>query len=260
VRILTTSRAALRLRAETLFELRPLVTPTDQETADLELLTAYPSVALFVEAARRSAPELRIDADNAALVGRMCRRLDGLPLAIELAAARVRLFGPALLDERMDRRLSLLVGGPPDLPSRQQTLADTIAWSHGLLTPDERALFRRLAAFAGGARLDAIEVIERAAGNSSESTWIVLSSLVEKSLVRRSDDADGQPRFSMLETIREFALDTLDGSGEGDAVRRAHAQYFLAFAEDRGRGTWSASSRSALATGWSSSSTTSARP
>jgi predicted ATPase len=233
VRILATSRAALRLRGETLFELHPLAVPTDRDMADIEMLVANPSVALFVDVARRSAPAFSVTSDNAALVARICRRLDGLPLAIELAAARVRLFDSALLDERLDHRLSLLIDGPRDLPARQRTLRDTIAWSHDLLTPAEQALFRRLAVFVNGAHLDSIEAIDAAAGSTAESTWVVLSALVEKSLVRRMDD--GPPRFSMLETIREFALDKLVSSGEEDAVREAHARHFLAFAEGRCR-------------------------
>ena len=236
LRIVTTSRAALRLRGETLFELQPLAIPGDLDMADPELLAAVPSVALFVEGAQRCASDFSLTEANAAVVGRICRRLDGLPLAIELAAARARLVGPALLDERMDHRLSLLIGGPRDLPPRQQTLASTIAWSHDLLTPEEQALFRRLAVFVGGAQLDSIEAVEATAGSSGEPTWITCCSLVEKSLVRRVDGEGGRPRFAMLETIREFALEKLAGSGEEEAVRGAHARHFLALAEgSRGR-------------------------
>jgi predicted ATPase/transcriptional regulator with XRE-family HTH domain len=235
VRIVATSRAALRLRGETLFDLRPLAVPADPETDDLEVLAANPSVALFVEEARRAARDFFLTPDNAAVVARICRRLDGLPLAIELAAARVRLFGPALLDERLDHRLSLLLDGPRDLPARQRTLRDAIAWSHALLTPAEQGLLRRLAVFAGGAQLDSIEAVNATAASTGEATWVVLSSLVDKSLVRRGDDFGGRPRFSMLETIREFALEQLVRSGDEEAVRGAHARHFLAFAEGRCR-------------------------
>src|SRR5207247_1716846 len=164
-----------------------LALPTDQGTADLELLAMNPSVALFVELARRGAPDFSLTSDNAAVVTSICQRLDGLPLAIELAAARVKIFGPNLLLERTDRRLSLLIDGPRDLPARQQALAKTIAWSYDLLIPDEQALFRRMAVFSGGGQLDSIEAINTAVGNTEAATWIVLSSLVEKSLVRRFD-------------------------------------------------------------------------
>jgi predicted ATPase/transcriptional regulator with XRE-family HTH domain len=235
MRILTTSRAALRLRGETQFDLQPLATPADQETADLELLATNPSVALFVEVARRTAPDFSLAPENAAVVTHICQRLEGLPLAIELAAARVKLLGPALLLERMDQRLSLLIDGPRDLPTRQRTLANTIAWSFDLLTSDEQALFRRMAVFVGGGQLDSIEAINSAIGSTGAATWLGLSSLVEKSLVRRVDDWGGPPRFSMLETIREFALNELACSGEEDVVRWAHAGHFLEFAEGQPR-------------------------
>jgi predicted ATPase len=235
LRILTTSRAALRLRGETLFELQPLALPTDQETLDLERLATNPSVVLFVDFARRNSPDFSLTPDNAAVVANICQNLEGLPLAIELAAARVKFFGPAMLLERMDQRLSLLIDGPRDLPTRQQTLSNTVAWSYDLLTPAEQALFRRMAVFVGGSQLDSIEAINTAVGSTGAATWSVLSSLVEKSLVRRIDDPGGPPRFSMLETIREFAMNELACSGEEDVVRWAHARHFLEFAEGQSR-------------------------
>jgi DNA-binding CsgD family transcriptional regulator/tetratricopeptide (TPR) repeat protein len=181
-------------------------------------------------------------------VAEICHRLDGLPLAIELAAARVKLLAPRALLARLERRLPLLTGGARDLPARQQTLRGTIDWSYGLLEPGERALFARLAVFVGGCSLEATEAVcGFAAGDGGPSPDVLdgLASLVDKSLLRQAEGPEGEPRFSMLETIREYAAERFEASGDADAVRRRHADYFLALAEraapelvGRQQGTW----------------------
>ena len=159
----------------------------------------------------------------------ICARLDGLPLAIELAAARIKVLPPQALLERLERRLPLLTGGARDLPARQQTLRDAIAWSYDLLTPSEQVLFRRLGVFAGGWTLAAAETLMQAGDRFDFFT--AFTALVDKSLIRQTEGVQGEPRFRMLETIREFAVEQLEASGEGDIVRLAHAHYFLDLAE-----------------------------
>ena len=181
---------------------------------------------LFVERARAAKTDFALTAENAAAVAEICRRLDGLPLAIELAAARVRLLPPAALLARLEQRLPLLTGGARDLPARQRTLRDAIAWSHDLLAPEEQRLFRRLAVFAGGATLEAVEAISDEPGALER-----LAALEEQSLLRVSESGEGESRLAMLETLREYALDQLRALGEEAAVRRAHAAYYVALAE-----------------------------
>jgi predicted ATPase len=164
-------------------------------------------------------------------VAEICTRLDGLPLAIELAAARVRLLPPAALLQQLERRLSLLIDGARDLPERQRTLRDTIAWSYDLLSPDEQALFRRLGVFVGGFALEAVESVVSAAGAVAVDVIDGVSALVDKSLFRQTEGIASDARFMMLETIREYAREQLDAIGEEMTVREAHAAYFLALAE-----------------------------
>jgi predicted ATPase len=209
VTVVATSRSPLRLAAEREYPVPPL--PEGSATE------------LFVERARATNPAFQLDEEAAGAVAEICGRLDGLPLAIELAAARTRSLGPVAIRARLDERLRLLTGGARDLPARQQTLRAAIDWSYELLEPEERQLFERLAVFAGGARLDAIEEV-CAAGLD------LVESLVVKSLLSRRDDPDGEPRFEMLETLREYALAKLDARGDGDRVRRRHAEFFDAVA------------------------------
>jgi predicted ATPase/class 3 adenylate cyclase len=229
LRILVTSRAVLRVSGERDYPVPPLALPEAGGALTAEGLSRYPAVTLFVERALDARPNFMLTDESAAAAVEICARLDGLPLAIELAAARVRLLPPRALLARLARRLPLLVGGPRDLPARQQTLRDTIAWSYDLLDPDEQALFRRLGAFVGGFTLEAAE-----ATCASATTDVVfldgVASLVEKSLLLQ-DEPHGEPRFRMLETIREYALEVLDASGEASDVRRRHATHFLALAE-----------------------------
>jgi predicted ATPase/class 3 adenylate cyclase len=217
LRILATSRAPLRIAAEHVFAVPPLA-GTD-------------AVGLFVERARAARSDFAATGADADAVSDVCVQLDGLPLAIELAAARMRVLSPRALLGRIDRRLPLLTGGGPERDVRQQTLRATIQWSYDLLSPAEQTLLSRLSVFLGGCRLDAADAVCNPAGELGINTLEGLTSLLEQSLVGRWDDADGEPRFGMLETIREFA-----GEHEEAGVRDRHAEHFLAVARDGERG------------------------
>jgi predicted ATPase/DNA-binding CsgD family transcriptional regulator len=224
LRVLVTSREALRLRGEQEFPLSPLAL-ADQQS--VEALIHSPGIALFVQRAQASQPEFKLTAENVSAVAEICARLDGLPLAIELAAARIKLLPPqAMLVRLKESSLGLLTSGAPDLPVRQQTLRGTIQWSCDLLTADERRTFRWLSVFAGGCTLKAaLTAVEPPASLD------MLDSLVNKGLLRQTE-TDDPPRLSMLETIREFALDELARTEELEAARRAHANYYLSFVEE----------------------------
>ncbi len=223
--VLATSRAPLRLTGEREYAVPPLSLGRGGEPRP----DSSDAIRLFVERARANNPTLALTDANAETIAEICRRLDGLPLAIELAAARSKVLSPAALLARLTHRLELLTGGPRDQPPRLRTMRDAVAWSHDLLTPEEQTLFRRLAVFAGGFVLGAAE---RVAGDDSSSPVLdVLASLVDKSLVQQQDVAD-EPRFALLETVREFGLEALAASGEEAAIRRAHAAWYLALAED----------------------------
>nr|MDQ2831208.1 tetratricopeptide repeat protein [Chloroflexota bacterium] len=228
--VLVTSRTALRVRAEQQFRVLPLDTPA-VPSSTAAAVANYPAVRLFVARAQAVAPEFTLDADNAAAVAEVCRRLDGLPLAIELAAARVTLLPPAALLGRLERRLGLLKGGPRDSPLRQQTLRATIDWSYTLLSEWEQALVRRFSVFSGGCTLEAVEAVAPAAGTADGDVWSGVELLVDHSLLQAVEQPDGEPRFRMLETIREYGLEQLAASEEEEATRRAHAAYYLALAE-----------------------------
>jgi predicted ATPase/DNA-binding CsgD family transcriptional regulator len=227
--ILVTSRTVLRVTAEHDYPVLPLPVPSNTGGSSPEALAANPAVRLFVDRASAAVPSLRLDATNVGAIAEVCRRLDGLPLAIELAAARSRIFSPVALLARLERRLPLLQAGPRDLPERQQTLRNTIAWSYDLLTEQEQTLFRRLAVFAGGFTLEAAEAIGGA--GIADSFLDLVASLLDQSLILRLDTADSQARLGMLETIREFGIEQLEISGEGPTVRQAHASQVLALAE-----------------------------
>jgi predicted ATPase/class 3 adenylate cyclase len=225
--ILATSREPLRLRGEREYPVAPLNLPPIGARLAPEEILAFPAVRLFVERAEAVRAGFALTAENASAVIAICRQLDGLPLAIELAAARARLLPPAALLARLEKRLPLLTGGPRDLPERQQTLRATIAWSHDMLAPPERTVFARLAVFAGGCTLDAAEVVVTADGGVDIDLFDAIEGLVQKSLLRQTAEPQDEPRFSMLETIREFALDQLAAlPDEGAAVHTAHADYF----------------------------------
>jgi predicted ATPase/DNA-binding CsgD family transcriptional regulator len=251
LKLLVTSRTPLHLTGERLIAVPPLSLPDAEERDRFpeppppRRLDASEAVALFVERAQEVAPEFRVTAANAADVAAICTRTDGLPLAIELAAARMRVLSPADLVTRMSPRLPLLVGGPRDAPARLQTMRAAIAWSYGLLSRDAQSLFRRLAVFVGGWTLEAAEAVagggSQVAGTAQVSslaatrhpppaTLDLLTALVEQSLVQRVPAADGAARFTMLETIREFGLEQVLARGEEAAARDAHADWCLAFA------------------------------
>jgi predicted ATPase/class 3 adenylate cyclase len=229
LRLLVTSREPLRVPGEREYPLEPLPVPGVGESVDAAGLSEFDAVSLFIERALAVRPEFGVTNENAPAVAEICARLDGLPLAIELAAARVRLLSPKALLTRLDERLALLTGGARGAPERQQTLRAAIDWSYRLLSEPERRLFARLGVFVGGCRIEQAEVV---AGDNVQLGLDLLDglqSLVEKSLLRRRDDSDGEPRFWMLETIREFALDAL--GAELSKVTRAHAMAYLTVAE-----------------------------
>ena len=225
----------------------PLALPDVDQPGPADALARTRAVALFVERARAVRADFALTTENAAAVAAICRRLDGLPLAIELAAARIRSARPRPCSARLEHRLPLLTGGARDLPARQRTLRDAIAWSYELLSEAERRLLRRLAVFAGGCALEAAEAIAvvgfRGSGHPfprnptpetrsrAPETLDLLESLAAKSLVQRCDDVDGEPRFDMLETIREYALERLEESGEASIVRQRHAEFYVTLAE-----------------------------
>jgi non-specific serine/threonine protein kinase len=231
VRLLITSRAPLNVRGEQSWPVVPLAVPDPAALPPLDALTEYPAVALFVERARMLQPAFTVRPDNAAAIAEICARLDGLPLAIELAAARTRLLPPTILLARLGQPLPLLTGGPRDLPARQQTLRDAIAWSYDLLAPGEQRLFRRLGVFAGGWTLRAAEAIGNAGDDLLMPVIDAAATLLDHSLITGAALAAGESRFTMLETIREYALELLEASPEAAMVHRRHAEYFLALAE-----------------------------
>jgi predicted ATPase len=229
--VLGTSRAPLAVRGEHLVPIEPLPVPSSSNTAISNDLASSPAIALFVERAEDVRAGFVLTADNAPTIAAICAQLDGLPLAIELAAARMTLFSPDQLLSRLAQRLTVLNSGPRDLPSRQRTLRDAIAWSHDLLSAEEQTLFRRLAVFQGGCTLDAAESI---IGPISEIDVIGgLTSLLEKSLIRQEVGTEA-PRFVILETIREYAWEQLVGANEVKALLRQHAEYYLAVVEATG--------------------------
>lgn len=228
LKVLVTSRESLRLSGEQEFPVPPLGLPDPERLSESETLSRYDAVALFVERARRVKPDFRLTAENAPSVAGICARLDGLPLAIELAAARVKLLPPQKMLKRLEHRLELLTGGARDAPARQKTLKKTIEWSYDLLEADEQLLFRRLAVFSGGCSLEAAEKI---VGEPDEETLGTLEALIAKNLLRQTEGSNGELRLSMLETIREYALERLSSSGEEESIRRAHTDYYLELAE-----------------------------
>ena len=228
--VLATSRAPLRVRAEQEYPVPPLAPPERRPNAAAEV-AGNPAVALFDARARAVAPDFALTDANATAVGEICRRLDGLPLAIELAAARVKVLSPQALLARLSNRLAVLTTGARDQPERLRTMRATIAWSDDLLSPEEQALFRRLAVFAGGCTVEAAEAVIPPAGDCEVDVLEGIASLLDHGLLRRADDLGDGPRFGMLETIREFALERLETSGEADPIRRAHAAYFVDLAE-----------------------------
>jgi predicted ATPase/class 3 adenylate cyclase len=230
LRVLVTSRAALHLSGEQELPVPPLEMPDTGGLPPTEQLAKYEAIALFAQRAAAVDPNFAITDESAPAVAEVCARLDGLPLAIELAASRIKLLSPAAMLDRLQHRLALLTGGAQDLPARQRTLRETIGWSYDLLQRNEQTLFCRLATFVGGWTIEAAEAVANPGEELGAETLDALGSLVDKSLVRREAD-DGDLRFGMLQTIREFGIDALEESGWAAEARRRHATHFRAMAE-----------------------------
>lgn len=229
LRVLVSSREPLKVAGEREHAVPPLAVPVGDAPSSAERLVAWPAVRLFVERAQAVAADFVVTDETAAVIATICARLDGLPLAIELAAARAKVLSPEAMLPRLEQRLPLLRGQRRDLPARQRTMRDTIAWSYDLLSRDEQALFARLAVFTGGFTLTAVAVVAK--GEPGSDVLEGVTALVDKSLLRPVDGAGGEPRFLMLETIRAFGQERLAASGEAEAVRRRHANFFVDFAE-----------------------------
>ncbi|MGI8788520.1 MAG: protein kinase domain-containing protein [Pyrinomonadaceae bacterium] len=268
LKILITSRVSLHLKAEREFIVPPLALLSEDSfddylrTGDSDLLAdlrKYEAVELFVERAREAKASFALSKDNARSVAEICTRLDGLPLAIELAAARVKIISPQMILTKLENRLQLLTGGAEDLPARQQTMRGAIEWSYDLLTEDEKRLFPRLAVFANGFTFEAAEAVcafgvppsggdldnqSISAGGEKQPPQVgtpneievldLITSLVDKSLLVSKEQSSGEMRFRMLETVREYALESLEKNDEAEAMRRSHAAYFLALGEEAG--------------------------
>jgi predicted ATPase/class 3 adenylate cyclase len=231
LKLLVTSRVALRLSTEYEYAVPPLSLPDPRRLPSIARLSQYEAVAFFIQRAQAVRHDFAVTSANAPAVAEICVRLDGLPLAIELAAARVKLLSPQALLQRLSSRLTLLTGGARDLPARQQTLRATIDWSYSVLDPAEQILFARLAVFVGGRTLEAVAAVCNADGDLVIDPFDGVASLLDKSLLRQEDGPDGEPRFIMLETIHEYAHERLAASGEGSLLQGRHAEYFLTLAE-----------------------------
>lgn len=243
--ILATSRVRLRISGEHEHRVPPLSLPggergrrtggeNEKATPPLSPSPSLPrdseAVRLFVARAQAVQDDFVLTAENATTVAEICRRLDGLPLAIELAAVRTKVVSPAVLLARLEQKLPLLTGGGRDLPERQQTMRNTIAWSHDLLSPEEQIFFRRLGVFVGGFTLEAADAVAK----SDLPVLDLVGALVDQSLLRQEAGPDGQPRYLMLETVREYAHDLLEASGEAEAICQRHSRYFADLAEATG--------------------------
>ena len=232
LKVMVTSRAPLRVYGEYEFPVPPLPLPDPRQMNSLPALAENPAISLFAQRAQAVKPDFQLVAENAALVAEICSRVDGLPLAIELAAARVKMLPLSGILTRLESRLQLLTSGARDLPERQQTLRNTIDWSYGLLTEAEQKLLRRLSVFWGGCTLEGAEAVCNTKDDLGAEIFELMSSLIDKSLIQQRQQNDLEPRFRMLETIREYSLERLQQSGEEFATKRAHAAYCLVLAEE----------------------------
>jgi len=232
LKLVVTSREVLHLRAEHRFPVPPLALPNLSHLPALETLAQYAAIALFTQRAQAIKPGFVLTKTNARAVAEICARLDGLPLAIELAAARITLLSPQALLARLDYRLQILTHGPTDLPERQQALRRTIQWSYDLLKPEEQRLFRRLSIFAGGCTLEGVEAVCATLDNSAEGILEGVASLVDKSLLQHMEQEGEEPCLFMLEMLREYGWECLVASGEMEATQHAHAAYYLRLAEE----------------------------
>jgi predicted ATPase/DNA-binding winged helix-turn-helix (wHTH) protein len=232
LKILVTSRAALHVYGEHEFPVPPLALPDSRSTPPVDVLSRCPAVALFVQRALAAKPDFELNQENAPAISEICARLDGLPLAIELAAARVKVLSPSSMRTRLTSRLQLLTGGARDMPQRHQTLRAAMDWSYDLLTVAEQKLFRRLSVFVGGCTLEGAEAVCDTKGDLDLDLLDGITSMVDKSLAQQVEPSKGESRFVMLETIREYALEKLEASGEKASTKRAHAAYCLVLAEE----------------------------
>ena len=234
LKVLVTSQALLHVYGENEFPVPPLAAPDPRSLPGLEALSRFPAVKLFVERAKAVNRDFAVSKDNAGAIGGICARLDGLPLAIELAASRIKLLSPNAMLPRLESSLNLLTGGARDLPVRQQTLRATVDWSYSLLSPAEQSLFRRLSVFVGGCTLEAVEAVCDTKADLGLDVLDGIASMVDKSLTQQLEMQGLETRFHMLSTIREYALELLAKSGEQHLTQRAHAAYYLVLAEECG--------------------------
>jgi len=232
LKAVVTSQAPLHVYGEHEFPVPPLPLPDLKSIPPLEVLAHLPAVALFMERAKAVKHDFALTKENAATVAAICARLDGLPLALELAAARIKLLSPSAMLARLESRLNLLTGGARDLPTRQQTLRSTVDWSYGLLNVAEQTLFRRLAVFSGGCTLEGVEAVCDTKGDLGLDALDGMASMVDKSLALQVEQADAEARFFTLSTIREYAHERLAESNDQAGTRRAHAAYYLVLAEE----------------------------
>jgi predicted ATPase/DNA-binding CsgD family transcriptional regulator len=231
MKLLVTSREVLHLQAEYIFPVSPLALPDLSQLPKVETLFEYAAVSLFVQRARALLPSFQVTPTNARTIAEICVNLDGLPLAIELAAARIRLLSPQALLSRLTKRFEVLTGGASSLPARQQTLRQTLQWSHDLLNVQEQALFRQLSVFVGGWTLEAAEAVCPVLQDGILSSLDGMASLLDKSLLQPMDQEGEETRLQMLMTVREYGQECLHACGEAEASQRAHAQYYLALVE-----------------------------
>ncbi|MGB0036341.1 MAG: tetratricopeptide repeat protein, partial [Candidatus Acidiferrales bacterium] len=234
LKVLVTSRAALHVYGEYELPVPPLALPDSRSSLPLEMVLQYPAVSLFIQRATALKPDFEVTEDSLRTVAEICSRLDGLPLAIELAAARVKLLSPSSMLTRLESCLQLLTSGSRDLPARHQTLRAAMDWSYQLLNAEEQKLFRRLSVFVGGCTLEAVEAVCNAKEDLGLDPLDGMASMVDKSLVQRVEQAEGESRFVMLRTICEFGAEQLTASKEDALTRRAHAAYCLVLAEEGG--------------------------
>jgi len=232
LKVAVTSQAPLHVYGEHEFPVPPLALPDLKSIPPLEVLSRLPAVALFVERAQAIKREFALTRENAPAVAAICARLDGLPLAIELAAARIKLLSPSAMLARLESRLNLLTGGARDLPTRQQTLRSTVDWSYSLLNAAEQTLFRRLSVFTGGCTLEGVEAVCDTKSDLGLDILDGMASMVDKSLAQQVEQVDAETRFLMLSTIREYAVERLVESNDESSARRAHAAYYLVLAEE----------------------------
>jgi predicted ATPase/DNA-binding winged helix-turn-helix (wHTH) protein len=232
LKVLVTSRAPLRVYGEYEFPVPPLALPDPRQMKSLPALAENPSITLFAQRAQAVKPDFQLTAENAPIVAEICSRVDGLPLAIELAAARVKMLPLSGILARLESRLQLLTAGARDLPERQQTLRNTIDWSFDLLTEAEQKLLRRLSVFWGGCTLEGAEAVCNTKNDLGVDIFELMSSLVDKSLIQQRQQNNDEPRFRMLETIREYSLERLQESSEEASTKQAHAAYCLVLAEE----------------------------